>query len=1159
MKYADCFSLPAVTAVVLLSWAAVSLGASPEVAQELDARRLIGEAHYENGDFKLAAEEFRRCIELAPDSAVDRFNLALVQTRATQYDDALRLLEEARQCDPDLIGASYLRGIVYKRQGNYQAAIENLQRVASGDAHCWGTRYNLGVCYKNLRDYENATSAFEAAVRIDPNHPSAHYQLITLARLVGDVEKAKRQAEIFDRVKDTIDQSQKTPEALERSKYSNIMQSPRMTGDPAAAAIDQIRFSDVTAAAGLQSSTPPPAPADALPNPLDSASYSETEARNRYVSRVGGAVALGDCDGDGDLDVYVACCASDEKASGNRLYRNQGNGRFTDVTAAAGVGDARMGMDAVFGDFDNDGHTDLYVVNCGPNVLYRNHGDGTFEDVSEQARTDEPQFGRQAVFVDYDHDNDLDLLIANDAELAEPPESAKFSIPDDFPGQVNTLLRNNGNGTFLDQTDEAGLLVDFSQSRAVVFADFDGDYDTDLFICNADAPSLFFANARLGKFLEGGTFAPKIEQDARAVAEGDFDRDGDPDLLVAFGKALYRYTNDGKAAFQGAEMSLPQSLGIAGVGRIGIFDYNNDGWSDVLLVDAEGRSLGLLEGAGADQFRDVSTATGLSRFFGQIADVAIGDLDGDGNQDILLQTRDRGLRLLRNGGTSRHWINVQLAGEKVNRSGYGATVEIAVGGHYQRQTVHDGPIHFGLGDLAAIDVIRVTWPNGVAQNVIRPPLDRGMTIKEKVRVSASCAMLFAYNGTRFELINEILGVGPLGVPMAPGVYHQPDCTELTKIEAGQLVSKDGVYELRLIEELREITFADQLTLRVVDHPAGLEVIPNEMFKAPPFPEDKFFAVKEHRAPRSAVDDRGTDVLPMVLKRDGRFPKFPMTPYDGLARRHSITLDLGDLASAKQIMLYLDGWIYWSESSTVMAVAQDPRFEFLPLSLEVRDRQGRWRAVIESVGLPTSKGIVVPVDLSGRFLCDDYHVRLSTNLCVYFDRIFVSTSDEARRCRVMELPVARADLSYRGFSRMSRDEFGFERFDFGDVSPIGPWNPPEGRFTRYGEVTELLWDADDRFVIFGPGDELALRFDGGRLPKLPAGWVRDFIFYANGWVKDGDLNTTLSGRVGPLPFHGMSGYPLGEGERCPRTADLDRYRRTYNTRQAAVTVGKLDAR
>jgi len=1357
--------------VVLVSLGSVALAAAPEErgaggthrpgdGSELDARRVIGKAHYENAEtppqFAPAADEFRRCIELAPDSAIDRFNLGLTLMRSERFEEALEVLEEARRLDSELVAATYVSGIVYKRLSRLQEAIECLRQVTQRDPECVGAYYNLGVCYKQLKEREKAVAAFVRAVELRPTHPSYHYQLMILYRDLGEVDNVKRHKETFDRVRNTINESEKTAEALERSRYSYIVEAPKLTSDLTPNLGAKVRFVEVTAQTGVRAATEA-APPVSVPLRFTREEYTEANASERYVPSVGGAVTLGDFDSDGDLDMYVVNCASTPQASANRLYQNEGEWRFRDVTDAFAVGNTQMGMGAVFGDFDHDdggstkredGNLDLYVVNRGPNVLYRKQGHGAFEvsglegegddgvavlklrdplpesvevgadvvslggpghnhnafiifdyqgpdnfkfagadmdaglwalghydgswtsdahlseglavdkryplllrikgtvatllhinageemekvshdfgkpvagghlglaakhavarfdnvavreltktkaapkasarvlydenfkdgiadrfeairgtwtvvdwkyeDVSKHARVAEPQFGRNAVFVDYDHDYDLDLFVINDVDLANPPDREAFALPTDFDGQFNTLLRNNGNGTFSVQTDEAQLLVDCSQSTDVLFTDFDGDNDTDLFIVNASAPSVLFLNARMGKFDPGGSFSPPLEENGRAATEGDFNRDGKPDLLVAIGDALHLYVNDGHADFTGIQIALPAAF-TDGITRIDVLDYNNDGWADLLLAGADDGAIGLLAGVGPSRFHDVSSLTGLNGKFGRIVDVAIADLDGDGDEDIVLLTRDRGLRLLRNdGGEKSHWVNVCLVGRKVNRNGYGALVEIAAGGHYQQQAVSDGWVHFGLGDIEGVDVVRVTWPNGQAQNVIRPSINTDVTIVQYVKVSASCGFLYAHNGTAFELVNEILGIGPLGVPMAPGVYYPLDCTELTKIESHQLVVKEGFHELRLTEELREITYADQITLRAVDHPAGLEVIPNEMFTTPPFPQDKFFAVGDHRPPVSAVDDRGNDVLPLVLKCDGRFPTFPLVPqYDGLAHPHTLTLDLGDLSEAEQIMLYLDSWIYWPESSVGMAIAQDPRFGLTPLTLAVRDESGVWHTVVEWVGLPTSKGMVVPVDLSGRFLCEDYHVRLSTNLRVYFDRIFVSMRDEAARCRQTELPVTGADLHYRGFSRMTRDRFGYERFDYADVSLTGSWNPPQGLFTRYGDVTPLLARPDDMYVIFGPGDELTMRFDARALPDLPAGWTRDFIFYANGWVKDGDLNTKFSETVEPLPFHDMSGYPYPQAEHYPDTPEHRRYLRTYNTRPARSTVGSL---
>jgi Flp pilus assembly protein TadD len=1298
-------------------------------AAELDRQRLIGVAHYENDDYEAAAAAFRRCVELAPDSADDQFNLALCLMRDGDYDQALSILDKVETLDPELVAVQYVRGMVQKNQGRYREAIQSLKHVTERDPQCFGAYYNLGFCYKKLEDTSSAKEAFEAAIRLDPEHPSAHYQMITVAREMGDVEEAKRHIENFERIKHTIDESEKTAEALEASSHSELIRSPRLGTDLEPAPEAAVRFVDVTERSGLAATRMSPPAAQTR---FRRADYDDEELRSRWLPSVGGGLALGDVDRDGDLDIFVVGCASARDASANRLYVNEGEGRFADVTNAFGLGDSHRGMDAVFGDYDNDGHDDLYVVNDGPNILYRKQGDGayevtaaddgmkslaivtprqplpdaftievefesrdvaardwnafvivdyrnpedftfagarvadgywtlghndgtwvddarledgitigevhrlhlridgghvilspggtdsgkqlsydfgrplnrggiglavddastrfdslrigtdreatperpsgdrdhvggtwrvvdwTFEDVSEQAQVNEPQLGRQAVFFDYDHDNDLDIFVVNGADLAEPPDRDEFVVPDDFPGQVNTLLRNSGNGIFDDLTDEAGLLIDLSRTADVVFGDWDGDSDTDLFVANVDADSLLLANRRLGRFAVGGNLAPPIRAGARAAATSDFNRDGHMDLLVAVGQEVRLYTNAGSADFEGKPLALPERLSRTGVGRIEVLDYNNDGWSDLLLVAADGKAMHLLAGSGKAEFRDVTNHVGLNEDFGWIADVAVGDLDGDGDEDAVLQTRDAGLRLLMNhGGNQRHWLDVRVVGKRVNRSGYGAYVEIAVGGHHQKQLVHDGAVHFGLGDLAGVDIVRVTWPNGVNQNVIAPATNTELSVDEHVKVSASCGFLWAHNGTGFELINEVLGVGALGAPIAPGEYHPPDSTELIKIEAAELVPRNGSYELRLTEELREIMYVDQISLRVVDHPAGLEIVPNEMFTSPPFPADTFYAVGDARPPRSAIDDRRRDVLDLVARRDGRFPTFGLVPhYEGLAEPHALTLDLGELAGAERVMLYLDGWIYWPEASTVMALAQDPRHELQPLALQMRDKVGRWRTVIESVGLPTSKGMIVPVDLTGRVSAGEAHVRLTTNMRIYFDRIFVSTRDEAERCRVTELPVARADLDYRGFSAPRRDRLGYERFDYDEVRPTGSWSPPKGMFTRYGDVTSLLAAVDDMYVIFGPGDELGLHFESRALPRLPDGWKRDFIFYSNGWVKDGDLNTKFSETVEPLPFHGMSGYPYPETEQYPDTIELRRYREEYNTRPAVPTVGRL---
>ena len=211
-----------VSSVALL----MGVGVVAKQAVNLDTCRQLGKASYENDDFKSAAEHFRRAIELAPNSASDYFNLGLILMRTTDYTNALTALDKAQQLDPKLLGAHYIRGIVFKRQGEFPKAIESLQRVVAGDPVCLGAYYNLAMCQKSAEQYTNAIATLRAVVEREPNNPSCHYQLITLYRRVGNVEGAARHAEIFDRIKDTVDESEKTVEALERSKYSFIIEVP---------------------------------------------------------------------------------------------------------------------------------------------------------------------------------------------------------------------------------------------------------------------------------------------------------------------------------------------------------------------------------------------------------------------------------------------------------------------------------------------------------------------------------------------------------------------------------------------------------------------------------------------------------------------------------------------------------------------------------------------------------------------------------------------------------------------------------------------------------------------------------------------------------------------------------------------------------------------
>jgi hypothetical protein len=420
-------------------------------------------------------------------------------------------------------------------------------------------------------------------------------------------------------------------------------------------------------------------------------------------------------------------------------------------------------------------------------------------------------------------------------------------------------------------------------------------------------------------------------------------------------------------------------------------------------------------------------------------------------------------------------------------------------------------------------------------------------------------MNITWDGRQFQFITDVLGVAPLGASAGDGEYFPVDHDEYIQIPGESLTPVDGKYDIRVTEELREVSYLDQISLIAVDHPAGVEVFTNDKFKAPPFPEFRLFGVKRRLYPVAARDGSGKDVLARVLKRDRSYPDSYRRNHSGVAETHSLELDFGEHAArGNRAVLVLNGWVDWADGSTFLGAAQENKGGLITPYLQVRDARGRWQTVMEDMGMPAGKPKTIVVDLAGKFLSGSRAIRIVTNLCVYWDEIFLSEETGAPHVRVTELPAEPAALSFRGFSRavIHPERKQPEAFVYADVSPLSMWDPTPGLYTRYGEVGELLRNIDDRMVIMGSGDELRLLFDAAELPAVPEGWRRDFLLKVDGWAKDGDYNTAYSQTVEPLPFHAMTQYPYPADERFPASEAHNRYREEYLTRPALRLIQPL---
>jgi len=419
-------------------------------------------------------------------------------------------------------------------------------------------------------------------------------------------------------------------------------------------------------------------------------------------------------------------------------------------------------------------------------------------------------------------------------------------------------------------------------------------------------------------------------------------------------------------------------------------------------------------------------------------------------------------------------------------------------------------------------------------------------------------MIFTWNGKRFQFITDVLGVAPLGASSGDGQYFPVDHNEYVQIPGEALAERDGKYEIRITEELREVSYLDRVQLIALDHPAATEIFTNEKFKSPPFPEFRLYGASRRVYPVAARDSEGRDVLARLVKRDQTYPDGFRRDYNGVAELHHLDLDFGSAARGGRAVLILNGWVDWADGSTFLRAAQESKAGLILPYLQVRNARGEWQTVIEDMGIPAGKPKTIAVDLTGKWLSASREVRIVTNLCVYWDEIFLSENSAAPEARLTPVEAELADLHFRGFSKPRIDPARKqpEAFDYQTWMPVSMWNPTPGLYTRYGDVRPLVTAVDDKLVVMGSGDEMRLLFPATGLPALKAGWKRDFLLLVDGWAKDGDYNTAFSQSVEPLPFHAMSAYPCPASQHFPDDADHRAYRDLYNTRPALRLVRPL---
>jgi enediyne biosynthesis protein E4 len=731
----------------------------------LAAWKLSGLSLQLTGQADEAAQEFSLALQRFPQDADLWFFLARVQYLQSALKPAEQSARRALSLQADHAGAHTQLALILEALNDFPQALTHYRRgiVLSQQQSRPPTLplVNAGNLLLKLGQAEEALDYFNRAVAIEPQASALHFArgraLEQLGRL-AESTKAYQQAV-------TLDGHQQARSALERLRAGAANKQSLGKNE---LAIVPVRFSDVAAKAGL-----------------NFVLRNDASPRKYQVETMTGGVAVIDYDGDGWQDIYFVNGAKlpELKKTGpqfwNRLYRNNHDGTFSDVTEKAGVQGEGYGMGAAVADYDNDGDQDLFVAGVHRNQLFRNDGSGRFDDVTESAKLLPRQQAEKlwsvgAAWLDYDNDGDLDLFVVNyckwQPELdpycgAQREGWRTYCFPDRYEGLPNQLFRNNGDGTFSDVSNASGIGQHIGKGMGVAIADYDGDGWVDVFVANDTLPNFLFRNTGKGGFEEVGLLAGVALNDggkpvsSMGVDFRDYDNDGLPDVIVSAleGETYPLFRNRGKGFF--VDETWASALGAETVKRsgwgLGLFDFNNDGFKDLFTVNAhvndnqelyneqtyrQPNSLFLNTGRGGFQNASLKAGEDFQRKRAHRG-CAFADFDNDGRVDVVTTSLNEPVELWRNETAAKqHWLALRLIGAKSNRDGIGALLKLTdAAGRVQFNHVttsvgyasaSSALVHFGLGQAQGVKSLEIRWPSGKRQTLQDVAVDRILTIKE---------------------------------------------------------------------------------------------------------------------------------------------------------------------------------------------------------------------------------------------------------------------------------------------------------------------------------------------------------------------------------------------------------------------------------------------
>ncbi|MDE3257110.1 MAG: FG-GAP-like repeat-containing protein [Gemmatimonadota bacterium] len=1078
-----------------------------------------GLAALDVGAHDRAAAALSRLTANVPGEPAGWANLALLQFSLGREEEAIRSMERAQGLTPENAELALLMGTFESRRGRTDEAVFHLRRALSlaGAGHL-KAGHALARELERKGDAAGALAVVEGLLGEAPTNLALLLERIRLAAKAQDADGLKLYvARVSRRTGGWPEAARAQLQALSdagtdfrlaarHAAFLNnaLLRTPvfrrdlRLVRLPAQAAGEPLRRF-----VKMRSPSADPAPADA----------SITFVSKTLDSSAGGTML-----GIAWADTPVVLMATDDSVRWLDSSR-----RTVPTSAPGGVG--VRGLLSV--DWNNDFGMDLVVAGGGGVRLYR-QGDGrALLDVTGRTALDAEVIGAAYTGVwpaDIEMDGDLDLVLG---------------------GQEQCLvLRNNGDGTFAVVRPFEGV----SGARAFEWTDLDDDGVPDAALIDSRGRLVVFLNKRSGSFVR----SYEGRHEASALVSGDVDGDGSLNLLILNGRGGVSSISHGGGRWEVSELVGTKAFETPA--RLFLADIDNNGQLDLVASgEAEGACwLGDAEGS----WRRKVLPNGVRIF-------EVLDLTGDGRIDLLGLSEDGRPRIVVSRGNRKyHWQVVRprvraVRGDgRINSYALGGEVLARSGLLAQRRPIRTPMVHFGLGEYDLANVVRVQWPNGTIQAEFDVAADQ--IILAQQRLKGSCPWVFAFNGEEMAFIKDFLWRSPLGMRINAQVTAGVSQTEdWILIRGDELVSRDGLYDIRITSELWETQFVDWVELMVVDHPPDVAVFVDERF-AMQQPDLKVIPTGTPVALNAARDESGRDVAAMVSARDARYlDTFEVGRYQGVAADHWVEVDLPQAAKNGGGWLIGYGWIYPTDSSINVAMGHGADVRPRGLRLDALRSDGTWETVKPDLGFPAGKFKTITIDLAG---VKSSRLRLRTNLEIYWDWLAWAERADGAQLQTHRVRSRTAALRGRGFSEISHpDRRSPDVPLYSAPANTAPrWWDLRGYHTRFGDVRPLLAVVDDRYVIMNAGDELVLSFPDPGPP--PDGWVRDFVLMGDGWVKDGDYNTAFSGTVLPLPSHAWSSYETPPG----RLEDDPVYRRNpmdwqeYHTRYVTPAISRMHA-